>query len=163
MKSTQSLSLAATSLFLGVSCAHAITLVENGAPRATIVVGQAAVSPADKDVAAKKVNVAAHDLQDYIKKMSGATLPIVGDEADVKGSVILVGSSKLTAKDTIPSGLTPQRKEEGFVIQAKGSRLLLAGNDAGPYHGTEYATYDLLNRLGAVSYTHLTLPTIYSV
>ena len=48
----------------------------------------------------------------------------------------------------IPSGLTPARHEEGFVISAQGDRLLLAGNDAGPYHGTEYAVSEMLERLG---------------
>src|SRR5207302_2424850 len=39
-------------------------------------------------------------------------------------------------------------KEEGFAIVAKGDRLVLAGNDAGPYHGTEYAASEFLERLG---------------
>ena len=34
------------------------------------------------------------------------------------------------------------------MIVCKGDRLLLAGNNDGPYHGTEYAVYDFLRSLG---------------
>ena len=63
---------------------------------------------------------------------------------------MLIGKSRITDQQhiEIPSGLTPQRKEEGFVIVCKDDKLILAGNDEGPYHGTEYAVYDLLERLG---------------
>ena len=44
--------------------------------------------------------------------------------------------------------MTPQRDEEGFLLLCKGDRLVLAGNDEGPYHGTEYAVAEFLNRLG---------------
>ena len=85
-----------------------------------------------------------------MRKMSGATLPIVGDDAETSGPLVLVGRSKLAdaMNADIPSGLTPARKEEGFVLLCKGDKLLLAGNDAGPYHGTEYAAAELLERLG---------------
>ena len=130
--------------------ASAVPLVENSAPRATIVVEQAALDPAKNDTTAQKISVAAHDLQDYIRKMSSATLPITGDANTPAGAVVLVGQSRLTdaLKVDIPSGLTLARKEEGFVIQSRGNSLILAGNNAGPYHGTEYAVYDFLERLG---------------
>ena len=143
----------ALSVGLGLSLtsmAHAITLTQNGAPRATIVVEQSALAPAKDDASAQKVAIAAQDLQLYIRKMSGATLPIVGDAATPTGALVLVGKSKLTdgAKADIPSGLTSARDEEGFLIQSRGDRLVLAGNDAGPYHGTEYAVYNFLKRAG---------------
>ena len=133
-----------------VSNAQAITLVENGAPRATIVVAQSALEPAKDDATAQKISVAAHDLQDYIRKISGATLPIAGDGSTPAGGLIFVGQSKLTMpfQADIPSGLTRERKEEGFLIQSRGERLALIGNDAGTYHGTEYSVYHFLNRLG---------------
>jgi hypothetical protein len=130
--------------------AMAIELTRNGAPRATIIVAQSVLGSAKGDASAQKVSIAAHDLQDYIRKISGATLPIVGDKSTFTGNAILVGKSALTEQlqSAIPSGLTSQRKEEGFLIDAKNVRLVLAGNDTGPYHGTEYAVYDFLNRLG---------------
>jgi hypothetical protein len=128
----------------------AASLVENGAPRTTIVIAQAALEPAKDDAGAQKVSIAARDLQEYIRKISGATLPIAGDGSTPPGALILVGKSRLTdaMKVDIPSGLTPARKEEGYIIQSKNGNLILAGNDAGPYHGTEYSVYDFLERFG---------------
>jgi hypothetical protein len=132
------------------SAGFAFPLAKDGKPQATIVVAKAATQPAKDDDAAKKVQTAAADLQQYVRKISGAELPIVADDARPEGPLVLVGRSRLTDEMhiEIPSGLTPARQEEGFVVRAAGDRLLLAGNDAGPYHGTEYATYDLLERLG---------------
>ena len=118
-----------------------LVLVKDGAPKATIVI---AAQSNDK------VKVAAEDLQKYIENISGAKLPIVTDEKEPQGALILVGRSRPTdaMKVAIPSCLTTERVEEGFVIVSKGDRLVLAGNNDGPYHGTEYAVYEFLNRLG---------------
>src|SRR5205807_781309 len=35
-----------------------------------------------------------------------------------------------------------------FVVLCQGNRLLLAGNDVGPYHGTQYGVAELRRRLG---------------
>jgi hypothetical protein len=119
-------------------------------PQATIVVALEATAEAPTSPEAQKVKAAAEDLQTTLEKMTGARLPLVSDQAPPPGPLILVGRSALTEDlpVAIPSGLTPARREEGFVIWCQGPRLLLAGNDAGPYHGTEYAVYDFLNRLG---------------
>jgi hypothetical protein len=135
----------------------AIVLVQDGAPKATIVIAKASLSaPTDPALAyvaqpeSNKVAAAARDLQVYIEKMTGAKLPVVGDDQSPQGTLILVGRSALT-KDfdgKIPTGMTPLCEEEGYVIVAKAGRLLLAGNDALIYHGTEYAVAAFLNRLG---------------
>src|SRR5262249_36969901 len=93
---------------------------------------------------------AADDLQTYIQKMSGATLPIVGASQTTMGAVILVGPSDRTAKLDLklPAGVTPERVEEGYVIAARGDVLVLAGNDEGPYNGTYFAVAEFLNRQG---------------
>jgi hypothetical protein len=135
----------------------AVTLVDNGKPAATIVVAAAALQ-VDACVPTvgrspqpmQKVRLAAEDLQRYLEKMSGARLPIVGDGAVPDGNVVFVGASSRTAALglAVPAGLTAERREEGYVIVARGSTLVLAGNDAGPYHGTFYAVSELLERLG---------------
>ncbi len=124
----------------GVSAGE-LVLVQQGRPQATIVISAQAND---------KVKLAAEELQTYIEKMSGAKLPIVTDEQNPTGPLVLVGPSRTAANMgvSIPQGLTNARREEGFVIACRGKRLLLAGNDEGPYHGTEYAVYDFLNRLG---------------
>ena len=135
------------------------TLVENGTTRATIVVVKDAVgAPVEPALnahtasrpAPHKIASAARDLQLYVEKMSGAKLPIVGDDQPVTGPAILVGKSALTKEfdAKIPSGVTPDREEEGYLILTAGNRLLLAGNDAPVYHGTEYAVSALLHRFG---------------
>ena len=140
--------------------AHALTLTQDGKPAATIVISKDAIgAPTEPPTAGlsadvragttNKIAAAALDLQVYIEKISGAKLPIVSDEKDPSGTVILVGKSRLTqSSDKIPSGLTPSRREEGFLVLCKGDRLVLAGNDEGPYHGSEYAVAELLERLG---------------
>ncbi len=130
--------------FLTISAptqAKDLVLVEKGQPEAVIVTAEGA---------SEKARLAAEDLQTYLRKMTGANLEIVFDSASPKGAAILVGQSKLTRamKAKIPEGLSHARREEGFLILCKGSRLVLAGNDEGPYHGTEYAVYEFLRRLG---------------
>lgn len=151
--------LAPLAVLLGILCAvscaraGAIAIVDAGKPASTIVVA----SDADP-----KAKLAADELQTYIEKISGAKLPISTDVDGPQGPLILVGKSKLTDEMgiVIPSGMGNSMREEGFVIACKGDRLVLAGNDssrdiqekeprANPsYHGTEYAVYDFLNRLG---------------
>jgi hypothetical protein len=133
--------LTCLALALSGTTGFGLEVVKKGKPAATIVVA------AD---AGDKVRTAATDLQGYIEKMSGARLPLVTDGETTKGPVILVGRSRLTeaAGVKIPSGWTHARREEGFIIDSDGDRLVLAGNDEGLYHGTEYAVYDFLERLG---------------
>lgn len=136
-----------------------MTLVQDGQPAATIVVVPEALTaePEPKfeslwapQPSANKIAAAARDLQRYIEKISGAKLPIVSDEREPETPILLVGKSRLTLAldDKIPSGLTPLRREEGYILHCKSNRLLLAGNDEGPYHGTEYAVAEFLEGLG---------------
>ena len=152
--------LAWTVLFLQINTsAAAVTLVKAGKPNAVIVVPKAALTASpdlkpdkvhDVPTVAAKVAAAARDLQVYVEKMTGAKLPIVGDDKEPAGNVILVGRSALSkAFDAkIPTGLTPARAEEGFIILCQGNRLLLAGNDEEIYRGTQYAVAELLHRFG---------------
>jgi hypothetical protein len=139
--------------------ADAAVLVQDTKPVAAIVVAKDALQPpaelkiedlTDRQPPAKKVAAAAHELQHYLQRITGAKLPIVGDDPPPAGTCVLVGRSALTKPfdARIPSGLTPGRDEEGFLLLCKGDRIVLAGNDAGPYHGTEYAVADFLHRLG---------------
>lgn len=136
--------------------ARAVTLVREGKPAATIVVARAALDAKPYKPAvgrspesAAKVKLAAEELQRYIEKISGAKLPIAADDEATEGAMVLVGASKKTdAKLNIPSGLTADRKEEGYIIVARGNSLVLAGNDTGPYQGTFYAVSEFLNRQG---------------
>src|SRR5713101_2510451 len=88
--------------------AKGFILVEEGRPKATIVT---AAKPSENAAAA------ARELQQYVRKITGAELPIATDEQETAGAVIWVGESRFTEKLPelkIPSGLTPQLREEGF-------------------------------------------------
>ena len=137
----------------------AVLLVENGQPRAVIIVPAVAapavatidLNQANARTLAEKVAWAARDLQHYLEKISGAKLPIIADDQPIPpGPRILVGRSQLTGPydATIPSGLTRFRTDEGYAILTADNTLVLAGNDEGPYHGTEYAVAFFLHRLG---------------
>jgi len=136
-----------------------LVLIQDGKPNAAIVVSAAAakalseISPdmPDPKTVEDKAAWAAHELQHYLQQISGARLPIIGDDQPLPAGVrILVGRSKHTADydATIPAGMTPQREEEGYAIIRDGQTLVIAGNDEGPYHGSEYAASFFLHRLG---------------
>jgi Domain of unknown function (DUF4838) len=124
---------------------RAATLVEKGRPRAVIVLPEKA-SPV--------VESAARVLRDHIRQMSGAELPIRGEDR-ITGSPsqdeawVLIGEGKLTEKLGLTSkGLGPG----GIVLSARGHVLVLFGTDgrtpADP-HGTRYAVTTFLeDRLG---------------
>lgn len=129
-----------TLMLAGGACA-ALTLVKDGRPQAVIV------TAAQPSASAKR---AAAELQHFIERMSGAKLPIQTD-ATVQppgGALLLVGRSTLTQGVPIPSGDDPEHTREGFVLKTRGNSLILAGNEEGDYRGTEYAVYELLERLG---------------
>lgn len=139
---TVALLLAGASLL----AAAPLVIVRDGLPRATIIVA-ASESTADR---------AAAELQKYIEKMSGARLPIVKEGAPANATVAILVGHTATAKKLgvkIPAGFNPAVRpeafeEEGFVLKTTGNAIVVAGNADGPYQGTLYAAYALLERLG---------------
>ena len=135
--------LGALLLAAATSAAHDVVLVRDGRPAATVVVG---------DAPSEAARAAAQELVDVIARISGATLPIAAS-APGGGTRVLVGQSAATeaarrAGLAIPSGLTPQFDDEGYVVCASDNMLILAGNETEPYEGTHYAVADLLESLG---------------
>jgi hypothetical protein len=125
--------------------AHAVTLVEKGEPRGVIILPEKP-SPI--------VEAAARVLQDHIRQMSGARLPIrtedrITDSPSRALAWILVGQGKSTAKLGLTSkGLGPG----GIVLSAKEHVLALFGSDGdtpSDPHGTRYAVTTFLeDKLG---------------
>ncbi len=118
-----------------------LVIVKDGQPKSVIV------------VAAKPTPTARHaaeELQRFVELMSGAKLPIQPDSASLPAGapMLLVGRSTFTAGLKLPAGEDRERTREGFVLQTRRNALVLAGNEDAEYHGTEYAVYELLNRLG---------------
>jgi len=128
--------------FLCIVGAYAGTIiVQDGRPTSVIIT-------ADRPSATAKH--AAEELQHFIELMSGAKLPMKTDASPLPGGQIalLVGRSKFTAGMNLPAGEDRDRDREGFVLKTQGDRIILAGNEDGSYHGTEYAVYDFLEHLG---------------
>lgn len=138
----------------------AIILAQDGAPRASIVVEAppAGTNALEQAAYAEKVRKPAEELQLYVKKMSGATLPLLteGDKAtETLPAAVYIGRTKAAAKAglTIPSGFNPAIRpdafnEEGYLLKTHGGNLYAGGNGDGPYRGTAYAVYALLETLG---------------
>lgn len=107
-----------------------VLLTENGMPRATIVL------PAG---ASEVVSFAAEELQKYLKKISGATLPIQAGKAESAGPVVVLGQARLSE---------PRRglQRDSFVVKCDLNRLCLTGNTD---RAVLYAVYAFLESLGA--------------
>jgi hypothetical protein len=155
------------SLAAGSLAAAELTIVENGEPRAVIIIEAEAAKPTPDAPDPKRKPVAppisknqraAQAIQAYIAKMSGTNLPIVEEGQPIAGNPvtrILVGHTRAAAKLNveIPSGFDPTIRreafeEEGYVLKTVGDSLVVAGNNDGPYLGTVYAAYALLEKLG---------------
>ncbi len=122
-------------------------LAKEGKAEAVIVVGQQS-GPFDRWVAG--------ELQRYLRKLSGAELPIVtSDKVPAEKTLILVGgpaNNPLTAsaqqKQLVSfAGLKPDGLVLKTIDMAGRPAVVAGGNDEA---GTMYAVYDLLERLGIV-------------
>jgi len=72
---------------VGGSAASALTLVRDGKPAATIILGEKPNRAAQ---------FAAYELQWHVQQMTGATLPIVHENEPASGVRVLVGDSEAT-------------------------------------------------------------------
>ena len=143
--------LAILSMLAGCAAARpaSVTIVRDGKPTATIVVA------AD---AGEFLAAAVKDLQTYIKKMSGAELPIA-HSAEGTGNVILVGRQPVVNEllgDLDAFDLGP----DGIIIKSLPGKLILTGKSGGYIHedlglirgqtdaGTPNAVYYFLEALG---------------
>jgi len=96
----------------------ALSLAEDGKPKATIVLSKDATD---------LERPPASELQEYIRKITGATLPIADDAQMPQGNLVLVGASRLTRE----MGIDPSRLGgDSFLVKAVPGRLVLAGHDA---------------------------------
>ena len=124
----RTLSLCAAFLLSVAACLQAqVTVVKKGKPIGRILVEKE--NPVD--------NQAARLLQDYVCRISGATLPILTDATPRKGDVVIGG------KDT--EGLT----EDGFRLKTNAGVVYIS---SGGDKGNIYGVVTLLERYLGVSY-----------
>ena len=142
---------ALASAFAIAANAGDLVLVKDGVPRATIV--------ADTN-ATPSYALAAAELRDFIRRMSGAELPIAAPGDAVKGPRILIGMNPVT--EAMNPGFAQKSSIdeilEEYCVRRVGDDLVLAGNDTleeprkGPkgetldgwYSGSLFAVYDFL-------------------
>ena len=106
-----------------------VTLVKNGQPQATIVLAERPTASAQ---------LAAWELQYYLKKISTATVPIVRNSCPVEGNRILVGESAATRALAVPADpLAPQE----YLIQTSPGVLVLLGHDGPEFSQVDYQSY----------------------
>jgi len=103
---------------------ESLRLVQDGRPCAVIVL------PADPNAGERK---AAEELQSYVKKASGAELPIRSEGDAAVSSTIRLGRACKDLKNK-PTG-------DGFTIETHGNTLCIAG---GNQRGTLYGVYAFL-------------------
>ena len=83
----------------------------------------------------------------------GAELPVSDTPPETGAALVLVGQAAVeefgaSLGADVPTGLTPDFDDEGYVVAAVRDVLVLAGNETEPYQGTYYAVADLLESLG---------------
>ena len=118
----------------GNSTHPALALVEQGKPTSVIVIPTA---PSPHELKA------ATELQSYIKKMSGALLPVIADAAPERPNEILLGHTTRSAR-LLPGLNATRLEEDGFRMAVRGSKLIIYG---GSRKGTLYGVYTLLEDL----------------
>lgn len=114
-------------------CAYAVlaapvslTLVNDGAPTATIVL-------AEKPTRAAQL--AAFELQWHVRQMTGAALPIMHEGDAVTGVRILIGASTATKALTLPTA--PFKRQE-YLVKFLPDTLVLMGKDKDDFGTVKY-------------------------
>ncbi|MDD5708702.1 MAG: DUF4838 domain-containing protein [Kiritimatiellae bacterium] len=102
-----------------------LCLTSDGQPTASIVIS---TNPTRSAI------VAAIELRDHVKKISGAELPIVADTAEVKGTRVLVGESAATRALGLRNA---DFKSQEYMIGVRGGNLVLMGYDGDLPYGSE--------------------------
>jgi hypothetical protein len=90
---------------------------------------------------------AAKQLQQYLSKISGTTLSIVGEGAYKNEKAIYVGRTNYAKKQNIDFN---QLKEDGYIFRRFNNNFIIAG---GSEKGALYGVYSLLESLGVKRYT----------
>ena len=129
-------------LLLANGYGNPLTLTKNGAPASTIVINAQAEEAEEQ---------AAHILQEYLKNISGATLPIETDDKEVSGTIISVGKTKLLPADIKKKvNLDESRSfidpaNDAIAISVRENNIFLVGHQG---KATVFSVYDFLESLG---------------
>ncbi len=108
-------------------------LVQDAPPGAIAIDGRPAATIVVRSVPTDELVFAVATLQEHLRLISGATLPVATDREPVSGNRILVGLSDATREMDlrVPAGIDP----DGYVLRCVGEDIaLLGGSDRGTVH-----------------------------
>ena len=108
-----------------------IVIIDHGIAKAIIVVNKQA---------SEEVRFAAKEFQRYLKKVSGAEIPIKADDETLYGTSIFIGHSEPLRILGISSD---ELDKEGFKIKTLDGNLIIIGKDD---VGTQFAVYSFLEK-----------------
>jgi len=135
----RSLLLLGTMLLLLSVHAQQLTLVSKGKPKARIIIPE---KPTVIEVQSAKV------LQDYVERITGATLALESDESEPRSGEVLIGNVNRPEAKSVP---IEKLGEDGLLIQATSTSLLITG---GTDKGVLYGVYTFLEKyLGCRKYS----------
>ena len=120
-------------IVVGGAVSEPITLVENGSPRCCIVV---------PDEATPTIRHASAELASYVKRISGAEVPIVSEDRFDAGMRIDVGLTR-RVRASLPDGFL--KEEERVFVRSEPAGVLICG---GSDRATLFAVYRFLELLG---------------
>lgn len=109
-------------------------LVADAPPRALVIGGRPAATIIVRDRPTAELRFAVDTLQEYIRRMSGATLPIATDSAAVTGNRVLLGlpDACREAGLSVPRGID----EDGYLLCTQGADIGIVGaSDRGTVNG----------------------------
>jgi hypothetical protein len=109
------------------------TLARRGVPTAAIVTSAAARGEEQQ---------AASELQGYLRKISGATLPIV--QSAQRSSLVPTIRVGIFGADPVKEWRGERPSAQGFALQTQGNTLWIVGGDA---RGALYGVYELLDEV----------------
>jgi len=107
--------------------AEGFLIAANGKAQAAIVVS-------------KNASDAAAELQNYVKKASGASLSVERDDKKIRGNIIAIGRNKYNKNSELGF---EQLEREGFRIKTDDNVLSIVGKDG---DGTVFAVYEFLEK-----------------
>ena len=123
------------------AAAENITLASQGTSSYTIVISR------DASLSEK---YASKELQRYLRKISGAELPIVVDNGEALARMIVLGDGRVLRSLKVPVDFQ-NLGTDGFAIKTSGPNLVIAGGRA---RGTMYGVFTFLEEvLGCRYYT----------
>jgi hypothetical protein len=105
-------------------------------PGAIIDQGRTTATIYYDEKSASSVGLAATELQNHLREMTGVTVPIGTDATQLKGFVIYLGDNAFARKNGIETGKLPH---DGYRIVSTKSWMIIAGRD---YDGPVMAGFD---------------------